>query len=427
MKAINALTLAGALLGLAAVPALADLYINVVAVNGADAPKNYAIKFGLPGELTAEDILDTNGLQLDYNVDDGDYFVFGDVSLKPKESKTFRVHIKDKWMVTQAKIDGLKQQITQGYDTLGKPYDAQKAEVLKARLDAKLDYIFSLQGSSAESIDKRIDDYRQYTKEMKRIENQAMDRDYWRSDPADDHSPRLVRLNIEVHNPTKALKHFKHKDYLPAETKPEDVYEAEDFEVRFDQVKQLAFLFKEEDLVPGETKKYSVGILDIWTIDQRLLNNLRTRAQYVYDYLKATRFAKDVQVLMDRVTQHLQAIEDSQAVNRPILEHISVYRVNKPVYEDTVKDVEDLEKLLAVFRENLEKSKVENILQKIQSLKNVGDISKAIFNKNFETSSAWSFIGWILLFVGGVTLVGYIVSLFRSKEKNIKEEVKPKG
>ena len=50
------------------------------------------------------------------------------------------------------------------------------------------------------------------------------------------------------------IKHFKHKDYLPAEVKPEDVVEAEDFEVRYDQIKQLAFLFKEEDLLRAKTR-----------------------------------------------------------------------------------------------------------------------------------------------------------------------------
>src|SRR5476649_2715475 len=99
----------------------ADIYINVVAVNGADAPKTSSIKFNLPGELTAEDILDTNGLQLDYSVDDADYFVFGDVSLKAKESKTFRIHIKDKWTLTPDEIAELKKQVEQGYETLGKP------------------------------------------------------------------------------------------------------------------------------------------------------------------------------------------------------------------------------------------------------------------------------------------------------------------
>ena len=86
-------------------------------------------------------------------------------------------------MVTPDQVADLKKQIEQGYETLGKPYDAQNAEILKDRLDTKIDYIVNLQSTNADSIDKRIDDYRAYTKEMKRIQNDALNVDYWRSDP----------------------------------------------------------------------------------------------------------------------------------------------------------------------------------------------------------------------------------------------------
>ncbi len=127
---------------------------------------------------------------------------------------------------------------------------------------------------------------------MKRIQNDALNVDYWRSDPADIQPPKLIHLTIEVNNPTKVLKHFKHKDYLPAEVKPEDVVEAEDFEVRFDQIKQLAFLFKEEDLAPGQDKKYSIGILDIWSIDQKNIDYLRSRAQYALRFSQGHQFCQ---------------------------------------------------------------------------------------------------------------------------------------
>ena len=74
-----------------------------------------------------------------------------------------------------------------------------------------------------------------------------------------------------------------------------------------------------------------------------------------------------------------------------------------------------------MFREDLEKSKVENVLQKMQSLKGVADVSKVMFNKKFESSTAWTFIGWILLFVGLVTGAAFVVSLLRSKDKKIKD------
>ena len=61
-------------------------------------------------------------------------------------------------------------------------------------------------------------------------------------------------------------------------------------------------------------------------------------------------------------------------------------------------------------------------LQKIQSLKSVADVSKVMFNKKFESSTAWSFIGWILLFVGLLTLINFVVWLIRSKDKKIKDE-----
>jgi hypothetical protein len=402
--------------------AFADVVINVMAVNGTDVPKNSSIHFNLPGELTVEDIVDTNGLQVDYSVDDANYFVYGDISLKPKESKTFRIHVKDKWVVSQSEVDEVKKQIDQGYTTLGKPHDAQKADILKDRLEKKIDHILAVQSTNADSVEKRIDAYRTHVKEMKRIEDDALDVSYWRSDPGADQAPKLIHLAINVENPSPKIKHFKHKDYLPAETKPEDVVEAEDFEVRFDEVKQLAFLFKEEDLNPGEKKKYSIGILDIWLIQQKDIEYLRTRAKYANDFLQDTRFQESAKLLMDQIADDLKQIEASQAVQRPVLDHISAFRANKIIYNDAEKKVETLEKLLAVFREDLEKSKVENILQKIQTLKGVGDVSKVMFNKKFEGSTAWSFIGWVLAFVGLVTFINFIVWLLRSKDKKITNE-----
>ncbi|MDE2028787.1 MAG: hypothetical protein KGJ11_09640, partial [Candidatus Omnitrophica bacterium] len=112
-------------------------------------------------------------------------------------------------------------------------------------------------------------------------------------------------------------------------------------------------------------------------------------------------------------------IEDSQGVTRPILEHISAYRTNKTTYNSARTDVETLEKLVSVFREDLEKSKVENILQKIQGLRGVADVSKVMFNKKFESATAWSFIGWILLAVGLVTVLSLGVAMLRAKDKKI--------
>jgi len=49
------------------------------------------------------------------------------------------------------------------------------------------------------------------------------------------------------------------------------VVEAEDFEVRYDQIKQSSFLFKEEDLAAGAKKKYSIGLWIFGLLTKRVL------------------------------------------------------------------------------------------------------------------------------------------------------------
>src|SRR5690349_19477352 len=77
----------------------AELNINILAVNGTNQPRDKEIHYSLPKELSAEDILDTAGLKSDYDVNAGAYVVSGTVSLGPKETKTFKVRIRDVWKV----------------------------------------------------------------------------------------------------------------------------------------------------------------------------------------------------------------------------------------------------------------------------------------------------------------------------------------
>ena len=80
------------------------------------------------------------------------------------------------------------------------------------------------------------------------------------------------------------------------------------------------------------------------------------------------------------MTNLLKSIEDAQLQKRStIAEHISIFRDDQRLYDSAKTDVESMEKLLSIFGEDLEKSQVENVLQKMRSLTGVADISKAVF------------------------------------------------
>lgn len=397
----------------------ADVYINVMAVNGSPDKKDTSVKYNLPGDLKAEDILDTNGLKLDYNVADANYVVSGSVSLEPKESKTFRIRVKDIWHITPEQTTQIKSDIEKGFEQVGKIYDAAKAQELKDKLEKRLDFI-TQQQSSASSIEQRIDSYRSYRNEVARIRDEALAVDYWKSNPEQNKNQRIIHFNIDTENPVNGeTKPIKEKQYLPSEVKPQDVVEAAGFEIRYDQERQQSFLFKEEEIPQGQKKSYTIGLRDIWHIEQNDIDYLRKRADYAEDFLKNSKYAQTAKVIYDQIDPLLKNIEESQKKTLEITEHISAYRDNHKSFEDAKSDVENIEKLLALYREELEKSKVENVLSKVRSLKGLSDFSKQVFDKKPTESKTWSFISWVLLFVGGLSIIYFIVLLIRSNSSKL--------
>jgi hypothetical protein len=398
--------------------AAADIYINVMAVNGAPTRKETPVHYNLPGDLKAEDILDASGLQLEYNPNDGNYVATATVALEPKETKTFRIRIRDIWKMSPQEIETLKEQINKGYEQIGKQYDPANAEVLKQQLMQRLDYLSEQQSSKAPSIEKRIDDARAYRSEMQRILDQALAVDYWRSQPGEN-KEKTIRYKIEVENPTTSQStKVKHKYYMPEEVKPQHVLDAQGFEVRFDQQKNQPFLFKEEEIPQGEKRAYIITIMDVWSVPQRDIDYLRKRAAYAYDFLKTSKYKDSATILFDGANSYLVGIEQSQGQNREIKEHISAFRANQKSLNSARTNVENLEKLLAILREDLEKSKVKNVLQRMKSLNSVSAVAKQMFEKKPEQSTTWTYISWVLAFVG-VLSIGYFVTLMlRSKGKS---------
>lgn len=400
----------------------ADIIINVLAVNGAAEKRETPIRFVLPADVQAKDIVDTDGLSIEYDVNEGAYVAQGMVSLDPKAAKTFRIKVSDIWKITPQEVEGIKSEIAEAYDKLGKVGDESKSEALRQKLLDRLDFVVAQQSSGAESVENRIDSFRIYQDRLTDIKRDALSVDYWRSDPDEANRPqRLVRLVIEIQNPADMPKRVvEEKQYLPVEVKPEYVVRNENFQVKFDGEKQKPYLYKEEEYDPGQTRRYEIGIKDVWFVEENQMAYLNQRATYANDFLKDSRFEKTAQFLYDRCQEKLKSITDSQKIDREIIEHISAFRRNTKTFDDAHKDVEDLEKLVAIYREELEKTKVENVLQKVRSLKEVSDVSDAIFKKKPKVDKTWEMLGWVLLFVGIYTVIHFAVWALRSGERKKK-------
>ncbi|MCA9408316.1 MAG: hypothetical protein KC733_06480 [Candidatus Omnitrophica bacterium] len=409
------------------VPVWADVYFNILAVNGTDKPKEKDILYHLPKELSADDILETDGLAVEYDVAVGSYFVRGKVELAPKETKTYKIRIRDLWQIDRNEIQEIKKQMDLSISRMENTEYYDYAMEKKGKLEERLNFIVQQQDEFADNVEKRIDRFRTYASELDQIRNQSVSVKYWRAKPDDVDENSLVTYIVEVDNPTDSVIKTteEHRHYLPVEVKPEHIVESRGFEVRYDANREQSYLVKEEELRPGEKKRYDISIQNVWLIPQVDIDNLKDRTRKVYKLLEKTVYVDSANYLVKSIKQKLDEIEASQAEDKPIQKHISDFRVNSEKFKKAEDDVKALEDLLEAVRENLERSRLKNVLNKIKQLADIKNIAEAIFGTKPTPNTAWKIIAGIVIFVGLYTIIHFMLWAKRSKDvkiENVKDE-----
>lgn len=405
-----------------AVPSRGDVIINILAVNGTDATKDREISELLPREIRQEDILDTAGLEMVYDVEMESYRVVGSVTLDPKESRTFRIRLRDVWSIDPAQIEQIRAQIDNSFSQVEGTEYVDTAKIKKDSLERRLDYILSEQVNNADNAGQRIGRYRTYEKELNEIRDKAVSIKYWRSKPPGQDEANTFRLLLTAENPslTKAVtKEQKH--YLPKEVKPEHIVENAGFEIRYDPLRGQSYLWREDTMEAGETRRYEVGIIDIWKIRQQQIDNIKERSAETYRYLENTQYKENADFLMASIKRNLSTVEQSQAREKSIDNHIMDYRANSDYFHQAEKDVAALEDLLEVVREKLVRSRMENVLDRIKSLNSVRDVSDYLTDSYSWLLNDGRMILGVIIFVVVLLLIAFVVSLGKSKDVKIED------
>ena len=408
--------------------AAGDIIINVLAVNGTESAQEKDIQFSLPGEIKPDDIVDAAGLQIDYNVKDSGYFLHGKFLLKSKESRSFKVKVRDVWRISAEEFDRIREDIERGFNEMGAENGAENGKLLKDRLLLKLEYVQKEETEAEGTIDQRIDTYRTHAQTLEELRVKANFIDYWRSDAKEEESKKVIEYVVEVTNPSAKTKKVKQQHFLPLEVRPEYVIDRQGYEIRFDEKKKMPFLFKEEDLAAGEKKNIRIGIRDVWFIQQKDITFIRDRSQTIHESLKTSKFAGTAKALFDAITNYMDLIDSLQAMKQAdIQQHIGAFRINQKRFDQARENLDALEKLLARYRSEMEKSRVKNVMQKIQSLKSLARVSQAIFDKKPTVNAAWKIIGSVMIFLAIFTIMHFITWFIRtSKDKKQEEMTLPK-
>jgi len=432
------------LMALRVSPAAADLTLNLVGVNPKDEVREIEIKYYLPDDISNEDVLDSGELQIDYDVEKETFFVYGNVKFKPKESKTFKIKVKDIWMIDPQEVVLMKEQLVKNMTLLDPAKDdMDAAEITAEHLDQQLDYLLAQQTKLSDNIDRRIEQYRAYREKLDTIRDQVYSVDFLRHDSKAleelKRTQKDVTFILEVTNPRDELKTLKHKHYLPLEVRETDVLEGAGFDIRYDERKGKSYLIKEEEFKPNEMKRFEIKIRDIWQFPIIKVEDLTDRALIAQGELMGTVFEQSANFLMNEIVKELDTIRSSIAAgqNLPPKEHIGLYRTNQARFEAAMRDFRRIEEMIAIVRakklEKYEQTQVKNVLQKLKALRGLTALSEALFKRGISVTVTWRIIFGTIIFVGLFTTLHFMIWSKRSKtmgeelasSEGIKEVPKP--
>lgn len=151
--------------------------MSVVVVNPSKIKaQSVPIKMDLPQEVTPKDIVDSAGLDVEFDTDRSIYYLYKEaVSLKPGETRTYNVEIRDVWLVPQEEIDSLRKQtefVVKRFEG-NEFYDAAKS--LGDTILQSLDTVVRTQSDAAVSRRRHIGIHRDNVKIVSQVkENIAM-------------------------------------------------------------------------------------------------------------------------------------------------------------------------------------------------------------------------------------------------------------
>lgn len=279
----------------------------------------------LPVEVRPSDILDSQGLDIIYDVKRKIYAVHQDIELNPNENRTFDVAIKDIWQIPDELLTSL----------------AGHAENLSSRLrkdtsdvQITIDDICARQNANTVprvSAGKHIAAYRENMALLEkarsrliRYENELIQNGkdpgqivhavttIWpeKYNPADTIQTKTALIQIQVINTSpESARQLSIRRDLPHEILPDDVIDTDGLAIRTDYEKGLYYLHKEPvDLEPDSSVVFNVRIRDKWDIHDAKIKQLKSETAELLASIRFWRRYPSVEKALEEIQTRLTEI-----------------------------------------------------------------------------------------------------------------------
>ena len=170
-------------------------------------PQKVQIKNYLLEEVKPRDIMDLNGLELEYDAEKSLYYVYkNDLELAPGEVRAFRVHVEDIWFVAQSILTDLRERASGILSRLEKSEYYAQAKAIGDSIFSRLDYIVTSQDDDSMSREQHIGLYRENVKTVAAIKEDIAKMEKILVTAGGPPAPEmLAKSRIKANEPTKTM------------------------------------------------------------------------------------------------------------------------------------------------------------------------------------------------------------------------------
>lgn len=149
----------------------AEIVMKILVVNPSETEtKEFTIHSALPPEVKAGDVLETDGLSVEYDSSAGLYVLSGTVTLQPKQSLRKEIVLEDVWLIPAKRFAVVRDETDAILAKLAAtPYE-QQGRLLADAVERRLDAVGASQRQSFVNPEQHISLYRDNLKALQSIE-----------------------------------------------------------------------------------------------------------------------------------------------------------------------------------------------------------------------------------------------------------------
>jgi len=338
------------------------LVIVIQAANKAPVKKSVAIRSSLPAKITPEDVLESAGLNIGYDVKSDTYYVEDSIEMEPGQIRRFDVVVRDIWLIDLAEVESYRKRANILSSMLsGSKYSADSDQELTMINDLVSEIGDRQAKNGITSVEHPIDHIQAYETNLKvlqkvkhgigKMENLAMSAglnpgksligdDITASIPRDDaHMPdeygeAIMRITVHNQSATRSIKPDIRRD-LPPELSVDDVLDSNGLEVRFDPKVKLTYLFKYDlVLAPQETKTFVVRIRDKWNINSGRMIFLQEKANKLLEMSSGRNHIEAVINTLNGAVEELELVMKAKGPTELNPAYIAYYRRQSESIDD---------------------------------------------------------------------------------------------